>query len=215
MSSSGGGLKFSRRMGSSVTHWEGPGTLWDPKAPGPFGTQRPQDPLGPKGPRTLWDPKAPGPFGTQRPRDPLGPKGPGTLWDPKALGPFGTQRPRDPLGPKGPGFRDPRVYTRNWLREGPISYSGFLIWPAGCMVICIVGGYWLSRTLGLQDLVFNAAALAFVLDLDELTYRTIVPSAAHAIFNRLEALLSRSYARQASNHHCLLGFCDTLPPRGD
>ena len=54
---------------------------------------------------------------------PLGPKGPGTLWDPKAPGPFGTQRPQDPLGPKGPGFRDPRVYIRNCIREGPISYS--------------------------------------------------------------------------------------------
>ena len=80
--------------------------------------------LGPKGPGTLWDPKAPGPFGTQRSWDPLGPKGPRTLWDPKALGPVGTRRPRTLWDLKAPERTRPEILTTGPDWNGEYARTG-------------------------------------------------------------------------------------------
>jgi len=44
---------------------------------------------------------------------------------------------------------------------------------AGIMAVC--GGQWLSKTVKVEDLVLNAAALGFVFEFDELLYATVLP----------------------------------------
>jgi len=56
------------------------------------------------------------------------------------------------------------------------------------LCLLVAGGYWLSHTSQLDDLLLNAAALLFVLDLDELFFKTVVPPFAKQIMSHLEPL---------------------------
>ena len=50
------------------------------------------------------------------------------------------------------------------------------------------GALWLCNTIGLKDLILNAAALAFVLDIDKMLFSTLVPRRACEILGKLEPL---------------------------
>jgi len=72
------------------------------------------------------------------------------------------------------------------------------IWRVGFMLgmavirICIAmtllyaGGKWLSNTSVLGDLLLNCAALVFVLELDELLYKSLVPGLVKGLVGRLK-----------------------------
>eukprot|EP00747_Dinoflagellata_sp_TGD_P116018 gnl/TRDRNA2_/TRDRNA2_172274_c0_seq25.p1 gnl/TRDRNA2_/TRDRNA2_172274_c0~~gnl/TRDRNA2_/TRDRNA2_172274_c0_seq25.p1 ORF type:complete len:555 (+),score=100.43 gnl/TRDRNA2_/TRDRNA2_172274_c0_seq25:84-1748(+) len=50
------------------------------------------------------------------------------------------------------------------------------------------GSVWLSRTYSVPDLVLNGAALAFILDIDELLFDTLVPRGAENLVQQLDEL---------------------------
>eukprot|EP00747_Dinoflagellata_sp_TGD_P116017 gnl/TRDRNA2_/TRDRNA2_172274_c0_seq23.p1 gnl/TRDRNA2_/TRDRNA2_172274_c0~~gnl/TRDRNA2_/TRDRNA2_172274_c0_seq23.p1 ORF type:complete len:376 (+),score=37.27 gnl/TRDRNA2_/TRDRNA2_172274_c0_seq23:171-1130(+) len=50
------------------------------------------------------------------------------------------------------------------------------------------GSVWLCKTFSVPDLVLNGAALAFILDIDELLFETLVPRAAENLVNNLDEL---------------------------
>jgi len=52
--------------------------------------------------------------------------------------------------------------------------------------LLVAGGQWLSNTSVLGDLLLNCAALAFVLELDELLYRSLVPGLVKGVVSRLQ-----------------------------
>jgi len=54
------------------------------------------------------------------------------------------------------------------------------------VILLISGGRWLSNTSVLGDLLLNCAALVFVLELDELLYKTLVPGLVKGIVSRLQ-----------------------------
>eukprot|EP00930_Biecheleria_cincta_P100396 TRINITY_DN92034_c0_g1_i1.p1 TRINITY_DN92034_c0_g1~~TRINITY_DN92034_c0_g1_i1.p1 ORF type:complete len:795 (+),score=110.54 TRINITY_DN92034_c0_g1_i1:341-2386(+) len=51
------------------------------------------------------------------------------------------------------------------------------------IVLFVVGAFWLANTLNVENLVLNAAALEFVMTLDELVYKAIVPDLVKALRN--------------------------------
>jgi len=57
------------------------------------------------------------------------------------------------------------------------------IWIA--LTLLVAGGWWLSNTSQLGDLLLNCAALAFVLELDEILYKSLVPELVKGIISRL------------------------------
>jgi len=61
------------------------------------------------------------------------------------------------------------------------------------IVLLIVGVGWLGNTTSIQDVVLNAMALCFVMDLDEMLFETVVPSPTRLIVSDLEPLPRRSF----------------------
>eukprot|EP00747_Dinoflagellata_sp_TGD_P157045 gnl/TRDRNA2_/TRDRNA2_177713_c0_seq1.p1 gnl/TRDRNA2_/TRDRNA2_177713_c0~~gnl/TRDRNA2_/TRDRNA2_177713_c0_seq1.p1 ORF type:complete len:544 (-),score=86.20 gnl/TRDRNA2_/TRDRNA2_177713_c0_seq1:74-1495(-) len=50
------------------------------------------------------------------------------------------------------------------------------------------GATWLCKTFSVPDLVLNGAALAFILDIDDIIFKTIVPRGAESLVTSLEPL---------------------------
>jgi len=61
------------------------------------------------------------------------------------------------------------------------------------IVLLIVGVGWLGNTTSIQDMVLNAMALCFVMDLDEMLFETVVPSPTRFIVSDLEPLPRRGF----------------------
>ena len=59
-----------------------------------------------------------------------------------------------------------------------------------------VGVYWLLRTTSIQDIILNAAALGFVLDLDELVFVTMLTKTVKTVVRSIEFDVSWSWPRQ-------------------
>eukprot|EP00747_Dinoflagellata_sp_TGD_P116019 gnl/TRDRNA2_/TRDRNA2_172274_c0_seq26.p1 gnl/TRDRNA2_/TRDRNA2_172274_c0~~gnl/TRDRNA2_/TRDRNA2_172274_c0_seq26.p1 ORF type:complete len:624 (+),score=83.53 gnl/TRDRNA2_/TRDRNA2_172274_c0_seq26:31-1872(+) len=55
------------------------------------------------------------------------------------------------------------------------------------------GSVWLCRTFSVPDLVLNGAALAFILDIDELLFSTLVPRGAENLVEQLDELPMGQY----------------------
>ena len=55
-----------------------------------------------------------------------------------------------------------------------------------CAALLYSGTMWLSSTGSIGDLILNAAALGFVMDVDELFFSTIVPSSVSRLVQVLE-----------------------------
>jgi len=62
------------------------------------------------------------------------------------------------------------------------------------VLLLIFGSIWLANTTGIQDLVLNAAALTFVLDMDEAIYASFVPVPSKILVQSL-APLSRPHPK--------------------
>eukprot|EP00747_Dinoflagellata_sp_TGD_P116029 gnl/TRDRNA2_/TRDRNA2_172274_c0_seq5.p1 gnl/TRDRNA2_/TRDRNA2_172274_c0~~gnl/TRDRNA2_/TRDRNA2_172274_c0_seq5.p1 ORF type:complete len:579 (+),score=96.94 gnl/TRDRNA2_/TRDRNA2_172274_c0_seq5:84-1820(+) len=56
------------------------------------------------------------------------------------------------------------------------------------LVLLRSGAVWLCRTFSVPDLVLNAAALAFILEIDELLFATLVPQGAMNLVRNLDPL---------------------------
>jgi len=50
------------------------------------------------------------------------------------------------------------------------------------------GSVWLCKTFSVPDLVLNGAALAFILDIDDIIFQTIVPKGAHNLVSNIEPI---------------------------
>eukprot|EP00747_Dinoflagellata_sp_TGD_P178783 gnl/TRDRNA2_/TRDRNA2_28385_c0_seq1.p1 gnl/TRDRNA2_/TRDRNA2_28385_c0~~gnl/TRDRNA2_/TRDRNA2_28385_c0_seq1.p1 ORF type:complete len:682 (-),score=94.24 gnl/TRDRNA2_/TRDRNA2_28385_c0_seq1:153-2198(-) len=90
--------------------------------------------------------------------------------------------------------------------EFVVSDSGaitirYIAWRRCIMILCLLvirlaiactllvsGAIWLCKTYAVPDLVLNGAALAFILDLDELIFNTIVPVGAEILVRNLEPI---------------------------
>jgi len=59
------------------------------------------------------------------------------------------------------------------------------------VVLLCTGTMWLSATTSITDLILNAAALGFVMDLDECLFETTVPARVHAFVGGLNSLKHR------------------------
>eukprot|EP00747_Dinoflagellata_sp_TGD_P068467 gnl/TRDRNA2_/TRDRNA2_155723_c2_seq1.p1 gnl/TRDRNA2_/TRDRNA2_155723_c2~~gnl/TRDRNA2_/TRDRNA2_155723_c2_seq1.p1 ORF type:complete len:330 (-),score=39.23 gnl/TRDRNA2_/TRDRNA2_155723_c2_seq1:583-1539(-) len=54
--------------------------------------------------------------------------------------------------------------------------------------LLISGGIWLCQTFAVPDLVLNGAALAFILEIDELIFNTLVPVGAECLVRHLDPI---------------------------
>merc|ERR1711862_1038449 len=52
--------------------------------------------------------------------------------------------------------------------------------------IVVAGSLWLAKTTDIENIVLNAAALAFILDVDEILYEALVPGSVKALGRALE-----------------------------
>jgi len=82
------------------------------------------------------------------------------------------------------------------LRSISIKRVVFLLGITACRftVACLLGfagAKWLCNTRNLTDLVLNAAALAFVLDIDDLIYGVLTPSPVKALVQDMRPLPGR------------------------
>eukprot|EP00747_Dinoflagellata_sp_TGD_P059931 gnl/TRDRNA2_/TRDRNA2_151803_c0_seq3.p1 gnl/TRDRNA2_/TRDRNA2_151803_c0~~gnl/TRDRNA2_/TRDRNA2_151803_c0_seq3.p1 ORF type:complete len:252 (+),score=10.04 gnl/TRDRNA2_/TRDRNA2_151803_c0_seq3:145-900(+) len=56
------------------------------------------------------------------------------------------------------------------------------------VILLVCGSIWLLHTTSVQDLILNAAALEFVLNIDELFYRVFSPARITALISQLQPL---------------------------
>jgi len=56
------------------------------------------------------------------------------------------------------------------------------------VALFVVGAWWLAKTLNIENLVLNGAALEFVMNLDELVYRAFIPDSIKALVNNADKL---------------------------
>lgn len=61
-----------------------------------------------------------------------------------------------------------------------------------CLVLIVVGQMFLVATVDLEDLLLNAVALEFVMNVDELLFEAFAPLATKQVVDRLEPLLYRA-----------------------
>jgi len=63
---------------------------------------------------------------------------------------------------------------------------------AGIAIMLLYTGiFWLAATTSITDLILNAAALGFVMDLDEILYETVVPSTIQTFVQKMEPVKYR------------------------
>jgi len=77
-----------------------------------------------------------------------------------------------------------RVAWAHLLGAMQIAISAFLL---------VVGGLWLATTTRSSDLVLNAVALSYIMEIDELIFVTIVPRQVHDVISNLEPLPFRRF----------------------
>jgi hypothetical protein len=83
------------------------------------------------------------------------------------------------------------------------------------VILGYAGALWICHTRRPTQLVLKAAALAFVMDLDELINSTLTPLSASALVERLEPLRRPKGLRwRGLGLHSILGFAAVVPPRG-
>jgi len=56
------------------------------------------------------------------------------------------------------------------------------------LALLMVGSIWLSNTLSIDDMVLNAAALTFILEIDELIFKSFASVSSKALLNNLQPL---------------------------
>merc|ERR1711871_137754 len=56
------------------------------------------------------------------------------------------------------------------------------------IAVGVVGMFFLATSAAMSDLVLNAIALAFILDLDEILYTVFAPRRVHTLMNNIEPL---------------------------
>eukprot|EP00747_Dinoflagellata_sp_TGD_P116026 gnl/TRDRNA2_/TRDRNA2_172274_c0_seq32.p1 gnl/TRDRNA2_/TRDRNA2_172274_c0~~gnl/TRDRNA2_/TRDRNA2_172274_c0_seq32.p1 ORF type:complete len:605 (+),score=85.47 gnl/TRDRNA2_/TRDRNA2_172274_c0_seq32:31-1815(+) len=98
------------------------------------------------------------------------------------------------------------LLPKRW-RETRFSLAGesisikYLSYPRAAFIFCLLllraaiacnllysGSVWLCKTFSVPDLVLNGAALAFILDIDELLFDTLVPRGAENLVQQLDEL---------------------------
>lgn len=88
---------------------------------------------------------------------------------------------------------------------------GFVLLPKGFIAVCLWywGANWLLSTTRFQDIVLNAVALAFVVDLDDVFFKVLLPGRVQALTRsvRLQAKSALGDAASAASgrqrHHVL------------
>lgn len=81
-------------------------------------------------------------------------------------------------------------YTISHIPASRVSWALFLgtLQVAISMVLLVVGGLWLATTTRSSDLVLNAVALSYIMEIDELIFFTVVPRQVHDVISNLEPL---------------------------
>jgi hypothetical protein len=89
-----------------------------------------------------------------------------------------------------------------------VFLMGVVLFRLGIVIVLgYAGSLWLCNTRELKDLVLNAAALAFVTDLDELIFSTLTPLSASVLVERLEPLRRPKGLRwRGLGLHSIFGF---------
>jgi len=79
-----------------------------------------------------------------------------------------------------------------------------------CLLLLIVGSIWLSNTLSINEMILNATALAFVLDIDELIFESFTSTSSKALRSNLQPLKRPSQAIWASQLFSFFGSILTV-----
>jgi len=76
------------------------------------------------------------------------------------------------------------------LEKIPLHRFGFFLWMCSvqffiALMLLIAGDIWLASTTDIVELLLNGIALAYIMEIDELTYRVLVPTKLDTLIKRL------------------------------